>query len=76
VIEVAPPGVQTELTLGQANRRVTCRWGGGDDDVTKQFAQHPTPQPILVDEVQFLRRAKRKGRFSETPKFLTERAAK
>ena len=76
VIEVAPPGVQTDLTPGQANRPGYMPLDAFADAVAAQFAQQPTPHEILVDEVQFLRQAEREGRFDETLKTLTERAAK
>ena len=76
VIELAPPGVQTELTPGQANRPGYMPLEAFADAVAAQFAQQPTPREILVDEVQFLRQAEREGRFDETLKTLTERAAK
>ncbi|WP_294237270.1 SDR family oxidoreductase [uncultured Sphingomonas sp.] len=76
VIEVAPPGVQTDLTPGQANRPGYMPLDAFADAVVAQFAQSPTPSEILVDEVQFLRQAEREGRFDETLKTLTERAAR
>lgn len=76
VIELAPPGVQTDLTPGQANRPGYMPLDAFADAVAAQFAQQPTPPEILVDEVQFLRQAEREGRFDETLKTLTERAAK
>lgn len=76
VIELAPPGVQTDLTPGQANRPGYMPLEAFADAVAAQFAQQPTPREILVDEVQFLRQAEREGRFDETLKTLTERAAK
>jgi uncharacterized oxidoreductase len=76
VIELAPPGVQTDLTPGQANRPGYMPLDAFADAVAMQFAQQPTPAEILVDEVQFLRQAEREGRFDETLKTLTERAAK
>jgi uncharacterized oxidoreductase len=75
VIELAPPGVQTDLTPGQANRPGYMPLDAFADAVAAQFAQQPTPPEILVDEVQFLRQAEREGRFDETLKTLTERAA-
>ena len=75
VIELVPPGVQTELTPGQANRPGYMPLNVFADAVAAQFAQQPTPREILVDEVQFLRQAEREGRFDETLKTLTERAA-
>ncbi|MBW6526347.1 SDR family oxidoreductase [Sphingomonas sp. RHCKR7] len=75
VIELAPPGVRTDLTPGQANRPGYMPLEAFADAVAAQFAQQPTPREILVDEVQFLRQAEREGRFDETLKTLTERAA-
>jgi uncharacterized oxidoreductase len=76
VIELVPPGVQTDLTPGQAHRPGYMPLEAFADAVAAQFAQQPTPSEILVDEVQFLRQAEREGRFNETLKTLTERAAK
>ncbi|WBH15840.1 SDR family oxidoreductase [Sphingomonas radiodurans] len=76
VIELAPPGVQTDLTPGQANRPGYMPLDAFADAVVAQFSLQPTPREILVDEVQFLRQAEREGRFDETLKTLTERAAK
>ena len=76
VIELVPPGVQTDLTPGQANRPGYMPLDAFADAVVAQFAQQPTPREILVDEVQFLRQAEREGRFGETLNTLTERAAK
>lgn len=76
VIELAPPGVQTDLTPGQANRPGYMPLDAFADAVAEQFGQDPTPSEILVDEVQFLRQAEREGRFDETLKTLTERAAR
>lgn len=75
VIELAPPGVQTDLTPGQANRPGYMPLEAFADAVAAQFLQQPTPREILVDEVRFLRQAEREGRFDETLKTLTERAA-
>lgn len=75
VIELVPPGVQTDLTPGQANRPGYMPLVKFADAVAEQFARQPTPREILVDEVQFLRQAEREGRFDETLKTLTERAA-
>ena len=75
IIELAPPGVQTDLTPGQANRPGYMPLEAFADAVAAQFAQQPTPKEILVDEVQFLRQAEREGRFDETLATLTKRAA-
>ena len=75
IIELAPPGVQTDLTPGQANRPGYMPLEAFADAVAAQFAAQPTPKEILVDEVQFLRQAEREGRFDETLQTLTKRAA-
>lgn len=75
IIELAPPGVQTDLTPGQANRPGYMPLDAFADAVAAQFAGQPTPREILADEVQFLRQAEREGRFDDTLKTLTERAA-
>ncbi len=76
VIELAPPGVQTDLTPGQANRPGYMPLVAFADAVAAQFAQQPTPREILVDEVQFLRQAEREGRFDDTLDTLTKNAAR
>lgn len=75
VIELAPPGVQTDLTPGQANRPGYMPLDAFADAVAAQFAQHPTPSEILVDEVMDFRQAERRGKFDETLEMLTKRAA-
>lgn len=75
VIQLAPPGVQTDLTPGQANRPGYVPLDAFADAVAAQFAQQPTPSEILVDEVMDFRMAERRGKFDETLAMLTERAA-
>ena len=75
VIELAPPGVQTDLTPGQAHRPGYVPLQDFADAVAAQFAQTPTPSEILVDEVRPFRMAEREGKFDETLKTLTKRAA-
>lgn len=75
VIELAPPGVQTDLTPGQANRPGYVPLDAFADAVAAQFVQQPTPSEILVDEVMDFRMAERRGKFDETLAMLTERAA-
>ncbi len=76
VIELVPPGVQTDLTPGQAHRPGYMPLDAFADAVAALFLEQPTPRDILVEEVQFLRQAEREGRFDETLKTLTERAAR
>ncbi|WP_294274629.1 SDR family oxidoreductase [uncultured Sphingomonas sp.] len=75
VIELAPPGVQTDLTPGQAHRPGYVPLEEFADAVAAQFAQTPTPSEVLVDQVRPFRMAEREGKFDETLKNLTKRAA-
>lgn len=76
VIEIVPPGVQTDLTPGQATRSGYMPLGDFSDAVAALLSQKPTPDEILVKEVLPLRQAEREGRFDETLRALTDRAAK
>lgn len=61
VVELAPPGVQTDLTPGQATREGYQPLDEFADEVINLFAQQPTPPEILVERVKFLRFAERDG---------------
>ncbi len=63
VIELAPPGVQTELNPGQSTRDGFMPLQAFIDEVMGQFAQQPVPDEILVERVNFQRLAEREGRF-------------
>lgn len=76
VIELAPPGVQTDLTPGQANRPGYQPLDEFVDEVAALFAQMPTPQEILVERVRPLRFAEAEGQFDERLAALNEMAAK
>ncbi|MBB5708863.1 SDR family oxidoreductase [Sphingomonas xinjiangensis] len=76
VIELAPPGVQTELTPGQENRPGYMPLGEFIDEVMALFAQEPTPSEILVERVQGLRFAEREGRFDAALEMINEFARK
>ena len=65
VIELAPPGVQTELTPGQSTREGYQPLDEFIDEVMTLFAQQPTPPEILVQRVQPLRFAERDGTHAE-----------
>jgi uncharacterized oxidoreductase len=65
VIELAPPGVQTDLTPGQATRPGYQPLGEFIDQVMEQFARQPTPPEILVERVKPLRFAERDGTVEE-----------
>lgn len=61
VIELAPPGVQTDLTPGQATREGYQPLDDYADEAMKLFAIVPTPPEILVERVKPLRFAERDG---------------
>ena len=61
VIELVPPGVQTDLTPGQASNPNYQPLDEFADEVMRLFAQVPTPPEILVERVKPLRFAERDG---------------
>ena len=63
VIELIPPGVQTDLTPGQSTRAGYMPLTDYIDEVMGLFQQQPTPAEISVERVGFLRRAEAEGRF-------------
>lgn len=66
VIELAPPAVQTTLTPGQESREGYQPLTEFADEVIALFQRTPTPPEILVERVNFLRRAEAEGRFDQT----------
>lgn len=65
VIELVPPGVQTELTPGQSHREGFMPLDDFIDETMSLFAQQPTPPEICVDRVKPLRNAEANGDFAE-----------
>lgn len=61
VIELAPPAVRTDLTPGQSTREGYMPLDDFADEVMALFAQQPTPEEILVQNVLPLRRAEANG---------------
>ncbi|MFV0623979.1 SDR family oxidoreductase [Sphingomonas sp. ac-8] len=76
VIELAPPGVQTELTPGQETRAGYLPLNAFIEEVMALLSQQPTPPEILVERVRFLRFAEAEGRFDATLAQLNEQAAR
>ncbi|GBQ67955.1 short-chain dehydrogenase [Ameyamaea chiangmaiensis NBRC 103196] len=76
IIELAPPGVQTDLTPGQGTRPGYMPLEAYIDEVMELFAQVPTPAEILVERVKPLRFAEANGTFDQTLAALGEMAAK
>ena len=73
VIEVIPPGVQTELTPGQSHREGYMSLGDFIDAVTAQFESGNPPPEVLVPMSRMLREAEREGRFDATLAMLASR---
>ncbi len=65
VIELAPPGVQTDLTPGQSTRDGYMPLDEFIAETMAQFRQQPTPPEILVDRVKMLRFAERDGNYDQ-----------
>jgi uncharacterized oxidoreductase len=66
VIELIPPGVQTDLTPGQSTREGYMPLDAYIDEVMALFAVQPTPPELAVERVKFLRNAEAEGRFDQT----------
>lgn len=73
VIELIPPGVQTDLTPGQATREGYMPLNDYIDEVMSLFERQPTPPEIAVERVKFLRNAEAEGRFAQTLATLNTR---
>ncbi len=76
VIELAPPGVQTGLTPGQATRPGYLPLADFADQIMSLWTQVPTPQELLVEHVKPLRFAEAEGRFDQTLVQFNEVAAR
>ena len=61
LIELAPPAVRTDLTPGQSTREGYMPLDAFADEVMALFAQEPTPEEILVQNVLPLRNAEANG---------------
>ncbi len=72
VIEIAPPGVQTDLTPGQSTREGYQPLDSFADEVMNLFQQQPTPAEILVEKVRPFRFAEAEGNFDRIFAQLTE----
>jgi uncharacterized oxidoreductase len=65
VIEVAPPGVQTDLMPGHAENEQMMPLADYIDETMALLTQQPTLVENTVGRVQFLRRAEAEGRFDQ-----------
>ena len=73
VIELVPPGVQTELTPGQSTREGYMPLDEFIEETLALFAQNPTPEEILVERVKGFRFAERDGTLKENLDMLAKR---
>jgi uncharacterized oxidoreductase len=73
VIEIVPPGVQTELTPGQSTREGYMPLDEFIDEAMRLVQLQPIPTEILVERVGFLRWAERDGRFDQAVEMLSTR---
>ena len=76
VLELVPPGVQTELTPGQSGRPGYMPLGEFMDEIFALLAQQPTPSELLVEKAKMQRFAERENRFDATLKTMNEMAEK
>ena len=73
VIELAPPGVQTELTPGQSQRDGYMPLDDFIEEVMNLFEQNPTPAEICVEQVKPFRNAEANGKVGEFIAMLGKR---
>jgi len=73
VIELVPPGVQTELTPGQSTREGYMPLDEFIEETLALFAQNPTPEEILVERVKGFRFAERDGTVKENLDMVAKR---
>ena len=65
VLEIIPPGVQTDLTPGQSQRQGYMPLTEFIDETMNLLSAQPTPDEVGVSRVSFLRNAETEGRFDE-----------
>lgn len=66
ILELAPPGVRTNLTPGQTENEAFLPLPDFISQVMGILGQRPVPDEILVPRVNFQRRAEAENRFEET----------
>jgi uncharacterized oxidoreductase len=70
VIELVPPGVQTDLTPGQATREGYMPLEEFADEAIRLWQAQPTPAEINVERVRFLRFAERNQQVDQALEML------
>jgi uncharacterized oxidoreductase len=71
VIELLPPGVQTELQPGQSSQEGFLPLDAFIDEVLELLQRQPTPAEICVERAAFLRNAEAEGRFDQVLEMLS-----
>lgn len=66
VIELAPPGVQSDLMPGHATDPNMMPMADFITETMQILQAEPTPAEVCVDRVMFLRRAEAEGRYDKT----------
>ena len=66
VLEIAPPGVRTELTPGQSKNQAFMPLNEFIAETMGIFQRTPVPDEVLVQRVAVQRRAEAEGRFDAT----------
>lgn len=72
VIELAPPGVQTDLTPGQSTRAAYMPLKDFIAETMESFGIEDTPAEVCVQRAKLLRTAEAEGRFDQTFKMLND----
>jgi uncharacterized oxidoreductase len=74
VIELVPPGVQTDLMPGHAANPAMMPLENFISETMSLFSRQPTPAEICVQQVNALRRAEAEGRFEQVLNALNPQA--
>jgi uncharacterized oxidoreductase len=74
VIELVPPGVQTDLMPGQATNPELLPLADYTRETMEILKTQPKVQEVLVERVKFLRNAEAEGRYQKTFDTLNRRA--
>jgi uncharacterized oxidoreductase len=72
LVELAPPGVQTGLTPGQATRESYMPLKDFIAETMESFRIEETPDEVCVQRAKFLRTAEAEGRFDQTFQMLND----
>ena len=70
LVELAPPGVQTDLTPGQATREAYMPLKDFIAETMESFAIEDTPAEVVVQRAKMLRAAEREGKFDQVFEML------